>query len=34
VYVCGPVPWMASVIADLKRAGVAADRIHSEAFTI
>lgn len=33
VYVCGPVPWMASVIADLKRAGVAADRIHSEAFT-
>jgi predicted ferric reductase len=34
VYVCGPVPWMASVIADLKHAGVAADRIHSEAFTI
>jgi len=34
VYVCGPVPWMASVISDLKKAGVAADRIHSEAFTI
>lgn len=34
VYVCGPVPWMTSVINDLQKAGVAADRIHSEAFTI
>ncbi|WP_314502553.1 ferredoxin reductase family protein [uncultured Microbacterium sp.] len=34
VFVCGPVPWMASVIGDLRRAGVATDRIHSEAFTI
>jgi len=34
VYVCGPVPWMNSVISDLKAAGVSADRIHSEAFTI
>lgn len=34
VYLCGPVPWMTSVVGDLKKAGVAADRIHSEAFTI
>lgn len=34
VYLCGPVPWMDSVIGDLKKAGVAADRIHSEAFTV
>jgi predicted ferric reductase len=34
VYVCGPAPWMRSVLADLERAGVAADRIHSESFTI
>ncbi len=34
VYVCGPVPWMNSVMHDLKKAGVAAERIHSESFTI
>ncbi|WP_243077185.1 ferric reductase-like transmembrane domain-containing protein [Microbacterium sp. SS28] len=34
VYLCGPIPWMASVEADLRDAGVAPDRIHSEAFTV
>jgi predicted ferric reductase len=34
VFLCGPIPWMASVRADLRRAGVAAGRIHSEAFTV
>ncbi len=34
VYVCGPSPWMASVIGDLRRAGFPADRIHSESFTV
>ncbi|SFS03669.1 Predicted ferric reductase [Microbacterium sp. cf046] len=34
VYLCGPVPWMKSVTADLRTAGVAAGRIHSEAFTV
>lgn len=34
VYLCGPLPWMAAVRADLHAAGVARDRIHSEAFAI
>lgn len=34
VFLCGPIPWMASLRADLRGAGVAADRIHSEAFTV
>jgi predicted ferric reductase len=34
VYVCGPIPWMRSVEKDLRAAGVAGDRIHSEAFTV
>ncbi|GAA1694973.1 ferric reductase-like transmembrane domain-containing protein [Microbacterium sediminicola] len=34
VFLCGPEPWMAAVKTDLRRAGVAADRIHSESFTI
>ncbi len=34
VFLCGPVPWMRSVAHDLRAAGVALDRIHSEAFTI
>ncbi len=34
VYLCGPPPWMASLRADLRDAGVPADRIHSEAFTV
>ncbi len=34
VYVCGPVPWMRAVTKDLRAAGVATDRIHSESFTI
>lgn len=32
VYLCGPVPWMKAVRADLRRAGVPDARIHSEAF--
>lgn len=34
VYLCGPVPWMAAVRADVRSAGVAAHRIHSEAFAV
>lgn len=34
VYLCGPVPWMDAVRADLDRLGVASSRIHSEAFAI
>ena len=34
VYVCGPADWMRSVQRDLRAAGVPADRIHSESFTI
>lgn len=34
VYVCGPVPWMHAITKDLRAAGVAAARIHSEAFTV
>jgi ferredoxin-NADP reductase len=34
VFLCGPPPWMASVRADLRRAGVPAERIHLEAFTV
>ncbi|GAA1994638.1 ferredoxin reductase family protein [Microbacterium pumilum] len=34
VYLCGPIPWMDAVRKDLRAAGVAADRIHSEAFTV
>jgi len=34
VYVCGPAAWMAAVRADLARAGVPDERIHSEAFAV
>ncbi|QKJ19081.1 ferredoxin reductase family protein [Microbacterium hominis] len=34
VFVCGPAPWMDAVRADLRSAGVAASRIHVEAFSI
>lgn len=34
VYVCGPGRWMRAVTADLRAAGVARDRIHSESFTV
>jgi predicted ferric reductase len=34
VFVCGPIPWMESLRKDLLAAGVAPDRIHSEAFTV
>ncbi|GAA1966823.1 ferredoxin reductase family protein [Microbacterium deminutum] len=34
VFLCGPMPWMESVRKDLHAAGVAAERIHSEAFTV
>lgn len=34
VFVCGPGPWMKAVEHDLRTAGVARDRIHSESFTI
>ena len=34
VFLCGPIPWMDAVRADLRAAGVAAARIHSEAFTV
>jgi len=34
VYVCGPAPWTASLRRDLLEAGAAADRIHSEAFSL
>lgn len=33
-YVCGPIPWMDAVIADLRAAGFAPARIHTEAFTV
>lgn len=34
VFVCGPIPWMNEVKADLRDAGVAGDNIHSEAFAV
>ncbi|WP_052226886.1 ferredoxin reductase family protein [Microbacterium mangrovi] len=34
VYVCGPVPWMDAVMADLQEAGVAPAAIHHESFSI
>jgi predicted ferric reductase len=34
VFLCGPIPWMDSVRKDLLAAGVAPDRIQSEAFTV
>lgn len=34
IYLCGPGPWMDSVRADLRRAGVASTRIHAESFTV
>lgn len=34
VFLCGPIPWMDAVRADLAAAGAAPDRIHSEAFTL
>jgi len=34
VFLCGPIPWMETVRADLAAAGAASDRIHSEAFTV
>ncbi len=34
VFVCGPLPWMSAVRADLDAAGIRADRVHTEAFTI
>ncbi len=34
VYLCGPVPWMAALRRDLRRAGVPESRIHSESFSI
>jgi len=34
VFVCGPPPWMDAVTRDLRTAGVAAARIHTESFTI
>jgi predicted ferric reductase len=33
-FVCGPEPWMDSVTHDLKRAGMPAERIHTERFSI
>ena len=34
VFLCGPQPWMDAVRADLRRAGVPAERVHLEAFTV
>jgi len=34
VFLCGPPAWMRSLDEDLRSAGVPAERIHSEAFTI
>lgn len=34
VFLCGPSLWMDAVRSDLRRAGVTADRIHLEAFTV
>lgn len=34
VFVCGPATWTRSVVADLRAAGVRADRIHTETFTV
>jgi ferredoxin-NADP reductase len=34
VYICGPVPWMDSLMADLQDAGVAPSFIHHESFDI
>lgn len=33
-YVCGPIPWMDAVVADLRAAGFPPARIHTEAFTV
>ena len=33
IYMCGPPPWMASVIRDLRKAGIPADKIHAEEFS-
>ena len=33
-FVCGPEPWMDSVTHDLRRAGMPAERIHTERFSI
>ncbi len=32
VFLCGPPPWMAGVLADLTKAGVPADNVHEESF--
>ena len=34
VFLCGPQPWMDAVRTDLRRAGVPAERVHLEAFTV
>lgn len=34
IYLCGPVPWMKAVRADLDGLGIRPDHIHSEAFAI
>lgn len=34
VFLCGPQPWMDVVRTDLRRAGVPAERVHLEAFTV
>lgn len=34
LYLCGPVPWMKAVTRDARAAGFAAERIHSESFTV
>lgn len=34
VYLCGPAPWMKPLYADLRAAGVRADHIHRESFTV
>jgi len=33
VFVCGPLPWMSALRADLVAAGIRADRVHTESFT-
>jgi predicted ferric reductase len=33
-YVCGPEPWMHSLTRDLRSAGLPADRIHTERFSV
>lgn len=34
VFLCGPIPWMDAVRADLRAAGVSPDRIHRESFAV